>query len=195
MIDIREHLKSPRRDGKITNQRTSLPDMVVRRAKRQDAELLVELGKRAFYEAFAEQTAPEDMTAYLQTTFSIEETTAQLNNKDALYLIIELQADSVGYAYLYPTRLPECIKDPKAIQLIRFYLLKKRYGLGVGDALMQTCLDHSGARGYRSVWLSSWELNDRANAFYKRWHFKVVGRQKFVVGSDIQNDHIFSLQL
>jgi ribosomal protein S18 acetylase RimI-like enzyme len=195
MIDIREHLKSARRDGKITNQRTSLPDMVVRRAKRQDAELLVELGKRAFYEAFAEQTAPEDMTAYLQTTFSIEETTAQLNNKDALYLIIELQADSVGYAYLYPTRPPECIKDPKAIQLIRFYLLKKCYGLGVGNTLMQTCLDESYVRGYRSVWLSSWELNGRANAFYKRWHFKVIGRQKFKVGSDVQNDFIFMRKL
>ena len=195
MIDIREHLKSPRRDGKITNQRTSLPDMVVRRAKRQDAELLVELGKRAFYEAFAEQTAPEDMTAYLQSTFSIEETTTQLNNKESLYLIIELQADSVGYAYLYPTRPPECIKDPKAIQLIRFYLLKKCYGLGVGNTLMQTCLDESYVRGYRSVWLSSWELNGRANAFYKRWHFKVIGRQKFKVGSDVQNDFIFMRKL
>jgi predicted N-acetyltransferase YhbS len=143
MIDIRERLKSARRTGKITNQRTSLADTVIRRANRQDAELLVELGKRAFYEAFAEQTAPEDMTAYLQTTFSIEETTTQLNNKESLYLIIELQADSVGYAYLYPTQPPECIKDPKAIQLIRFYLLKKCYGLGVGNTLMQTCIDES----------------------------------------------------
>ena len=195
MIDIRKRLKSARRTGKITNQRTTLPDMVIRRASRQDAELLVELGKRAFYEAFAEQTAPEDMTAYLQTTFSIEETTTQLNNKESLYLIIELQADSVGYAYLYPTRPPECIKDPKAIQLIRFYLLKKCYGLGVGNTLMQTCIDESYVRGYRSVWLSSWELNGRANAFYKRWHFKVIGRQKFMVGSDVQNDFIFMRNL
>jgi len=195
MIDIREHLKSARPNGKITNQRTSLPDMVIRRAKRQDAELLVVLGKRAFYEAFAEQTAPEDMTAYLQTTFSIEETTTQLNDKESLYLIIELQADSVGYAYLSPTRPPECINDPKAIQLIRFYLLKKCYGLGVGNTLMQTCIDESYVRGYRSVWLSSWELNGRANAFYKRWHFKVIGRQKFTVGSDVQNDFIFMRNL
>ena len=42
-----------------------------------------------------------------------------------------------------------------------------------------------------TVWLSSWELNRRANAFYEKWHFKVVGRQQFVVASDIQNDFIF----
>jgi ribosomal protein S18 acetylase RimI-like enzyme len=181
--------------GKIANQRASLPDTVIREANRQDAELIVEFGKSAFYEAFAEQTAPEDMAAHLQTAFSFDEIKTQLSNEDSLYFIIYLQADPVGYAYLYPTPAPESVKDPKAIQLIRFYLLKKCYGLGVGNTLMQTCLDESHARGYRSVWLSSWELNGRANAFYKRWHFKVVGRQKFVVGSDIQNDFIFTRDL
>jgi ribosomal protein S18 acetylase RimI-like enzyme len=177
--------------GKIPNRRASLSNTVIREADRQDADLLVALGKRTFKEAFAGQTAPADMVAYLQTTFSSDGIKAQLNSKDSLYLIIQLQADPLGYAYLYPTQPPACIEDPKAIQLIRFYLLKKCYGLGVGNTLMQACLEKSGARGHRTVWLSSWELNRRANAFYKRWHFEVVGRQKFVVGSDVQNDFIF----
>jgi len=177
--------------GEIKNRRASLPAAVIREAHRQDAEMLVELGKCAFNEAFAEQTAPEDLTVYLHATFSIDEITAQLNDKNSLYLIIELQAEPVGYAYLHPTRPPGCIKGPGAIQLIRFYLLRKCYGLGMGNTLMQTCLDKAHARGYRSMWLSSWELNGRANAFYKKWHFKDVGRQDFVVGSDVQNDFIF----
>ena len=184
-----------RNTGKIPNQRTSLPARVIREADWQDARLLVKLGRRAFYEAFAEQTAPEDMAAYLQTTFSIGGIKAQLKNKDSLYLIIQLQADPVGYAYLSPSQPPACIQAPRAVQLIRFYLLKKCYGLGVGNSLMQTCLDKASARGYRTVWLSSWELNGRANAFYKRWHFKVVGQQKFVVGSEVQNDFIFMRSL
>ena len=97
---------------KMTNQRSSLSDMVIRKANRQDAGLLVELGKSAFYEAFAEQTAPEDMAAHLQTAFSLDEIKTQLNDKDSLYLIIFLQADPVGYAYLYPTRLPDASKNP-----------------------------------------------------------------------------------
>ncbi len=182
-------------DGEIPSQRTNPPDTVIREARWKDAILLVELGKRAFREAFDAQTAPKDMAAYLDTTFSLDEITAQLNNQKSLYLIIELQADPVGYAYLYPTQPPDFIKEPLAIQLIRFYLLRKCYGLGVGNALMRRCLDESRARGYRAVWLSSWELNERANAFYRRWHFKVVGRQKFTVGSDIQNDFIFMRDL
>ncbi len=60
---------------------------------------------------------------------------------------------------------------------------------------MQISVKESRSRGYQSVWLSSWELNDRANAFYKKWQFKVVGSQKFTVGSDIQNDFILSRKL
>lgn len=176
-------------------QRTNPPDTVIREANRQDAELLVELGKRAFREAFAAQTSPEDMAAHLRTSFSIDDIKTQLNDKDTLYLIIDLQAEPVGYAYLYPTNPPASIKDLMAIQLIRFYLLEKCYGLGVGNTLMQRCLAESHARGYRTVWLSSWELNGRANAFYRRWHFKVVGKQQFVVGSDVQNDFIFRRDL
>jgi hypothetical protein len=36
--------------GKILNQRVHQPDTVIRKAHRQDAKLLVELGKRAFIE-------------------------------------------------------------------------------------------------------------------------------------------------
>lgn len=180
---------------RISNQRLHQSDTVMRKADRQDAALLAELGKRAFHEAFAGQTAPEDMATYLQSTFPIDKIKRELNNKDSQYLIAELQTDPVGYAYLDPTQPPGCIEDPNAIQLTRFYLLKKCYGLGVGNSLMQACLNESSARGHRTVWLSSWELNGRANAFYKRWHFKVAGRQKFVVGSDVQNDFILRRDL
>jgi ribosomal protein S18 acetylase RimI-like enzyme len=181
--------------SKILNQRVYQTDAVIRKAHRQDAELLVELGRRTFREAFAAQNSPEDVATHLRATFSLDDIKTQLDDKDTLYLIIDLRAEPVGYAYLYPTQPPTAIKDPMAIQLIRFYLLEKCYGLGIGNALMKSCLAESAARGYRTIWLSSWELNGRANAFYRRWHFKVVDRQQFVVGSDVQNDFIFMRDL
>lgn len=184
-------MKNGKNPAGTKNQWATPPDMAIREADRQDADLLVELGKRAFYEAFAGQTAPADMSLYLRATFPIEVIKAQLAAKNSLFLILESSAEAAGYAYLSATRPPGCIQDPKAIQLIRFYLLRKYYGRGAGNSLMQACLDKSRARGYRSIWLSSWELNERANAFYKRWQFKVVGGQNFVVGNDIQNDFLF----
>ena len=111
------------------------------------------------------------------------------------YIIAEIGSNPVGYVYSHPAAAPECVKNEAAVKLERLYLRKQYYGCGVADTLMQTTLDESRFSGYQAIWLSSWELNDRANAFYKKWKFKVVGRQKFTVGSDIQNDYIFSRKL
>jgi len=168
--------------------------LTVRPASPSDAGLLAELGRRCFYEAFAEQTAPGDMTAYLKSTFDQAAIEAQIKAQRSLFFIAEADA-AAGYVYSYPTEPPDCVRDPAAIQLIRLYLRKRYYGRGVGNALMQTVLGTAGARGYQTVWLSSWKLNDRANAFYRRWEFKVVGYQKFTVGADVQDDFIFSRKI
>ena len=167
----------------------------VRKARPSDLDLLITLGTRCFYEAFKDVTAPADMEAYLTSTFQKSEIENQLMDHRSLIYIAEIGSDPAGYIYSYPASPPECVKDKAAIKLVRLYLRERYYGCGVGDALMQKSIEESRFRGYQSIWLSSWELNDRANTFYKKWKFKVVGRQKFTVGGDIQNDYIFSRKI
>ena len=171
------------------------PEFKIRIAHAADAELLLELGRTAFYEAFAGETNPDDMAEHLRTAFQMEDIKAQLNNDKSLFIIIEVDATAAGYAYLQPEDPPECVKTPAPVQLVRFYLRKDYYGRGVGNTLMKACLEMAGSRGFKSVWLSTWELNHRANAFYKKWDFEVVGDAKFTVGSDIQNDFIFARKI
>jgi ribosomal protein S18 acetylase RimI-like enzyme len=167
----------------------------IRKAELSDAELLVKLGRQSFHEAFATQTEPQDMEVHLRTAFNINAINTELKNDHSLFIIVETETSPVGYAYLHPKIPPDCMTYADPIQLERFYLLKNYYGQGVGNALMKACLKEAKALGYRSVWLSSWELNDRANSFYKKWQFKIVGRQRFAVGNDVQNDYVFSRRL
>ena len=168
-----------------------LSEITIRIAEPVDAELLVDLGRSSFYDAFAEETAPEDMAEHLRRTFKIEDITEQLKNDQSLFIIIEIGSVAAGYAYLHPGNPPDCVKTPNPVQLNRFYLRKDYYGRNVGNTLMKACLDFARSRGFQSVWLSTWEFNHRASAFYKKWKFEIAGRAKFTVGSDIQNDNIF----
>jgi len=167
----------------------------VRKALPTDLDLLIKLGRRCFYEAFNEVTAPDDMKAYLTATFQKTAIQDQLLDKHSLIFLADVGADIAGYVYSHPAVTPQCVSDKAAIKLERLYLRKPFYGRAVGDALMQISIEKSRSHGYQSVWLSSWELNHRANAFYKKWEFKAVGHQKFTVGSDIQNDFILSRKL
>ncbi len=172
-----------------------LPEINTRKAGPKDADLLVELGRLTFYEAFSEETAPEDMAAHLQTAFKVADIKEHLDNDRTLFIVIEIDACAAGYAYLHPETPPACVRYPNPIQLVRFYLRRNFYGRNVGSRLMQSCLELALSRGFQSVWLSSWELNHRANAFYKKWEFEIVGRAQFKVGSDIQNDFIFARRI
>jgi len=167
----------------------------IRIAGPADADLLVELGRSSFYEAFSEQTVPRDMENHLQNAFKVDEIRGQLNDDQTFFLIIEVDSKAAGYAYLYAEDPPACVKDPNPLQLVRFYLRKDYYGRNVGNPLMKACLEEALSKGFQSVWLSSWELNHRANAFYKKWEFEIVGKAKFTVGSDIQNDFIFARRI
>ena len=167
-------------------------ETTIRTAGPTDVNLLVELGRTSFYEAFAAQTAPQDMEAHLQKAFDADEISEQLADERTLFLIAEVDGSAAGYAYLQAKEPPDCVTAPYPIQLIRFYLRKDYYGRNVGNTLMEACLDIAHSKGFRSVWLSTWELNHRANAFYKKWGFEIVGEAKFTVGSDVQNDFIFA---
>jgi len=179
----------------MKNNSTEPSEISIRTAGPVDAELLIELGRTSFYEAFAEETAPEDMADHLRTAFKIEDITEQLDNDKSLFIILEIGSLAAGYAYLQPENPPDCVKTPNPIQLVRLYLRKDYYGRNVGNSLMHACLETARSRGFKAVWLSSWELNHRANAFYKKWEFEIVGRAKFKVGSDIQNDFIFARRI
>jgi len=174
---------------------TKSPEINIRNAGPSDVDLLVELGKLSFYEAFSKETAPQDMADHLQTAFKVEDIKAHLNSDQSIFIILEIDASAAGYAYLQPETPPDCVKGTNTIQLVRLYLRRNYYGRDVGNTLIKACLEEALSRGFQSVWLSSWELNHRANAFYKKWGFEIVGRAKFKVGSDIQNDYIFARRI
>ena len=170
-------------------------EITIRIAEPVDAELLADLGRSSFSEAFAEETDPQDMAEHLRRAFKIEDIAEQLKNGQSLFVIIEIGSVAAGYAYLHPEDPPDCVKTPNPVQLSRLYLRKDYYGRNVGNTLMEACLGFARARGFQSVWLSTWEFNHRASAFYKKWEFEIAGRAKFTVGSDIQNDNIFARKI
>jgi ribosomal protein S18 acetylase RimI-like enzyme len=195
LIQPTNQLPHIKRNSKMFERSHRKPTVTVRKAFPKDVDLLAQLGKRCFYEAFNDVTAPDDMQAYLESTFQKTAIETQLLDERSLIFIADVGGDPAGYVYAHSAITPRCVRDTAAIKLERLYLRKRYYGRAVGDALMQATIEESRSRGYLSVWLSSWELNERANAFYEKWQFKVVGNQKFTVGRDIQNDFILSRKL
>jgi ribosomal protein S18 acetylase RimI-like enzyme len=80
----------------------------------------------------------------------------------------------------------------RASGLWRFYVDFAFHGQGVAQALMTAVEDAARARGASTLWLGVWESNVRAQAFYRKQGFTVVGSQIFILGSDPQRDLIMA---
>lgn len=167
---------------------TKYPVVKIRRAEHEDAGLLAELGARTFAETFATDNTPEDMAAYVGASFNLAQQTAELADPASTFLIAEVDEVVAGYAQLHDGEPAEGIDGPKAVELVRLYASREYLGRGIGKALMQACLTEAQQTGHRTIWLGVWERNLRAQAFYCKWNFQIVGEHVFQLGSDPQRD-------
>jgi diamine N-acetyltransferase len=165
--------------------------IIVRRAAEQDAETLSWFAAETFRETFGPDNKPSDMDDYLRKSFSPEIQRNEIANSAAT-IILALDRESsddslIGYAHL--------IADQSAIELKRFYVATSWKGRGLAQLLFHEALAEGHRRGGRRLWLTVWDRNDRAIAFYKKMGFRISGRAIFQLGEDTQTDHMMEIAL
>ena len=167
---------------------TQIPDVTIRRGTLADAGLLSELGARTFSETFAVDNTPEDLAAYIDTSFSVAQVTRELKDPASIFLIAEVDGHAAGYAKLHAGEPEKGVEGANPIELVRLYVSREWLGRGVGERLMRACVDEAQQTGHDAIWLGVWERNERAQAFYRKWNFRTVGEHMFRLGSDLQRD-------
>ncbi|MBL8188837.1 MAG: GNAT family N-acetyltransferase [Acidobacteria bacterium] len=167
----------------------------IRAATVADAEMLTDLAARTFYDAFADMNKPQNMQAYMSKAFTVPQLIAELSDPQAKFLIAEVDGVAAGYAKLLPGNVPASVTGPNPIELVRLYVDRKFHGSGIGNDLMQACMEEARNLGHRSIYLGVWEHNHRAQSFYFRWNFRVVGSHIFQMGDDPQMDWLMEREL
>ena len=160
----------------------------IRYATASDNTLLAQVGAETFYDRSVADNTPQNMASYLAASFSPEKQAQELANPASRFLIAEVADVTVGYAHFKFGPAPTAIVGRKLMEIVRFYARQAWIGKGVGARLMRACLREAERVGCNVVWLSVWEQNSRAIAFYRQWGFVEVGRQVFQLGEDPQRD-------
>ncbi len=167
----------------------------IRHAVLADVEMLAQLAARTFLDAFADMNTPENIRAYISDAFSVVQLTSEINDPLSRFLIAEVDGVPAGYAKLHAGSAPGAIAGSKPIELVRLYVDRKFLGSGIGNDLMQACIDEARSLGHRTIYLGVWEHNHRAQSFYFRWKFRVVGNHIFQMGDDPQLDWLMEREL
>ena len=158
----------------------------IRIGEARDARLLAELGRQTFIEAFAGQIEHGNLTAFADNRFGVKKQAAELRHPGTTFFIACFDGQTAGYAKLGESVPPCCIANSQAIELERLYLHVKWQGRGLAKALLHACLAEARDRARGGIWLDVWDQNARAQEFYRRHTFDLVGERPYIVGNETQ---------
>lgn len=163
-------------------------EIIVRLANRDDAELIAEMSRTTFYDAFAKDNSNEDMDFFLNEQFTKAALNKEVEEGDGIFMLAYVNNEAAGYARMRLKNSENILAEENAIEIARIYAMSFAIGKGVGSALMQKCIDIAAEQNKAVIWLGVWEKNERAIAFYTRRGFEKFSEHSFLLGSDLQTD-------
>lgn len=159
----------------------------IKKATINDLSQLQKIGRDTFSQTFSTENGEENMTKYLEESFSSEKLTAELNSEADFYFAI-LENKIIGYLKLNFGQSQTEIKDDKALEIERIYVLQEYHGKKVGQLLYAKALDIATEFAAEYIWLGVWEENHKAISFYKKNGFIAFDKHIFKLGNDEQID-------
>ena len=84
----------------------------------------------------------------------------------------------------------EAVKERPTVEISKIYVRASAHGSGIAQQLMSVAVENARAEGAQSVWLGVNQQNERANSFYERSGFLVVGERRFQVGESLEEDFV-----
>ena len=174
-----------------------MPEIIICQSVSDDARALTDLAYTTFWDAFAHhpKNAPDDLNHYMRQAFNVEQISAELADPKNIFLIAEIDGEAVGYSKIIIDNNEPGVTAERPDELSRLYSHQKHLGQGVGQTLMDACFERARAENRDVMWLGVWEYNPRAQRFYEKNGFRVVGSHVFLLGKDEQTDLLMQRSL
>jgi GNAT superfamily N-acetyltransferase len=165
----------------------------LRRAEHGDEAALSLVAGATFLEAYSAFMDRGDLLAHLAAKSSPACFRAWIADPACIVTLAEAPAGAapLGYTVLTPCDLP-VERRSDDLELLRIYALATGWGSGLGGALMERALADARAAGAGRLLLGTHPANHRAQRFYEKHDFSVVGRRQFRVGNSVFDDPVYA---
>lgn len=180
-------------DKKKSEVESTPLDIKIRQAQPQDLGDLLHMARTAFLQAFTAGNKPENVTAYLNEAFTMDQFEKEMENPASRFMVAELAGEIIGYVKVNEVPAQTDLHDPDSLEISRLYVLEDFLGLGVGKILLDHAIDFAKQNQKKYLWLGVWEKNARAIRFYEKNGLRIFGSHPFPFGDEIQTDYLMRI--
>jgi ribosomal protein S18 acetylase RimI-like enzyme len=170
-------------------------EILIKSVLLEDIELLQIIGRQTFSETFTESNTAENMQKYLEEGFAIEKLTLELQNENSKFYFAQLEDEVLGYLKINFGANQTELKDNKAVEIERIYVLQAFQGKKIGQLLYEKAMQIAKEVKAEYIWLGVWEENNKAIHFYTKNGFIPFDKHIFKLGDEEQTDIMMKLEL
>ncbi|CQR55227.1 GNAT family N-acetyltransferase [Paenibacillus riograndensis] len=156
---------------------------------------LQEVSYETFKETFKDQNSPENMKAYLERAFNLNQLEKELSHIFTQFFLIYSNHEAAGYLKVNTNEAQSEEMGDEALEIERIYIKHKFQKHGLGKVLLNKALEIAVEQNKKKIWLGVWEKNENAIAFYKKMGFVQTGSHSFYMGDEEQIDIIMTTDI
>jgi diamine N-acetyltransferase len=170
----------------------------IRQARPLDATVLAEIAAETFPLTCPPGTTKENIRSFIEQKLSVDSFQRYLVDPVYRVWVAEVGEECVGYAMAIHGEpvdpdISSALTVRPTMELSKIYVRQGHHGSGVSHHLMEAALIEAKDQGCRAVWLGVNQLNERANRFYEKQGFRLVGTRFFQVGDNQEADYVREL--
>jgi len=152
-----------------------------------DADELAYVGALSFLESHQTSASPENISNYIQRTYTSEKFAADICNPQVKMLVARVEGTIAGYSKIIPECNVDGIEAAHPCKMERLYVLSQFLPLKIGQALFDENVKIAKTLAQSGMWLNVWTGNQRAIRFYHKQGFKKAGDTQFRISATHQN--------
>jgi diamine N-acetyltransferase len=164
----------------------------IKQCNLEDLRTLQEISYETFNETFKDQNSPENMNAYLERAFNLDQLEKELSNISSQFFFVYFNNEVAGYLKVNINDAQSEEIDDESLEIERIYIKSKFQKHGLGKYLLNKAMEIAMERNKKKIWLGVWEKNENAIAFYKKMGFVQTGAHSFYMGDEEQIDFIMT---
>ncbi|MGG0383626.1 GNAT family N-acetyltransferase [Priestia endophytica] len=162
----------------------------IKKCTLEDLRKLQEISYETFNETFKHQNSPENMEAYLEKAFNLEQVEKELSNTSSHFFFVYVDNEIAGYLKVNTDDAQSEEMGDESLEIERIYIKNNFQKHGLGKCLFNKAIDMAMEHNKKKIWLGVWEKNENALIFYKKMGFIQTGAHSFYMGDEEQVDFI-----
>ncbi len=158
---------------------TSTDQLILRAGVPDDSLAISALAIQVFLDTYAIDGVRPDLAREAFREYAVEAFEARLREPERRFLLAMRGAGLAGFAELTINARAAPAGEVSGAELVRLYVQPCFQSIGLGRRLLSAAEGVAAEGGARTLWLTAWEGNERARAFYARCGYADIGQTSY----------------